>query len=48
MKAMNRFVKREVAKNEAEKGDTTQIPWVFLDQDKEFGFYTKGAPLKGK
>lgn len=26
MKAMNKVVKREVAKNEAEKGDTTQNP----------------------
>lgn len=48
MKAMNKVVQSELAKNEAEKGDTAQIPWGFLPQDREFGFYPKGAPLEGK
>lgn len=48
MKAMNKVVQSELAKNEAEKGDTAQIPRGFLPQDREFGFYPKGAPLEGK
>lgn len=47
-RTVNRGIKREVAKAEAEKENTSQILWDLLHQDKEFGIYPKGRPLKGK